>query len=272
MFNAQDNSGFEEFEASIASRYSHIENNFLDLEKMRKLRKDDLAERERLIKAICNYWLFDNPSIRYGPMWYSTWLETTGTFDDDKDIKPEYLKVNTGLALNPPHKYVLRQMLPIWRVTKTSQIFEDHFHRWPQNSKGWHLHQDSFMHPKFMYDIFEMALKHGHQGTSRSKALDRAIESIPNPERIKKVVCIGLGKVFKSTYLAKCHELQVNIHPSHLAQHTAARAIVEILRSKTHQDVQLHAADPAYGRRHEEVLTNLPGVKFNVLNPIYGHH
>ena len=105
-----------------------------------------------------------------------------------------------------------------------------------------------------------------------------AIGNIPDPGRIKRVVCVGLDLIEYSVdrrWLKRDNEPTTAVAP--LAQHVAALAIVKQLRHMTQQTVELYTADPAYGPSHKEALETLDaiesiGIKFNVCDVSYGVH
>lgn len=115
--------------------------------------------------------------------------------------------------------------------------------------------------------------------STRAKRLEAAIDSIPNPERIKKVVCIGLGRILEpliSEPLVDSESGQIGpdniIAPRNIAQHLAAIAIVKQLQTKTGQLIPLYAADPEYTPRHKRALETLIIGKFIILDISYRRH
>ncbi|CAJ2500010.1 Uu.00g028630.m01.CDS01 [Anthostomella pinea] len=113
-----------------------------------------------------------------------------------------------------------------------------------------------------------------------------AIKAIPKPERIRKVVCIGLGSfALPSTgTLGPSPENRRDerpipgpkdapaLNPGGLIQHVLAISTVKQLYELTGKTPQLYAADPGYTQPHKEALENLSNVKFKILDPSYGFH
>lgn len=129
--------------------------------------------------------------------------------------------------------------------------------------------------------IIQNILKEGFGNWDKSymaPGVKEAIGKIPDPGRIKRVVCVGLGLIECARFEASLNET----HPSRaygasLAQHVAALAIVKQLQDMTKKKVQLYTADPAYGPSHKEALETLDkvesiGIKFNVCDVSYGRH
>lgn len=114
-----------------------------------------------------------------------------------------------------------------------------------------------------------------HRVSTKSKKLEEAIDNIASPERIKKVVCLGLGQILQphiNPDVAKPGGPDNCICPRNIAQHLAALAIVKQLEKKTGQRVLLYAADPEYTPRHKVALETLIIGQFRILDCSYGRH
>ncbi|KAI1653915.1 hypothetical protein F4813DRAFT_373208 [Daldinia decipiens] len=120
---------------------------------------------------------------------------------------------------------------------------------------------------------------------TRAREFKQAINSIPNPEKIKRVVCLGLGRILMPNSRPNQQSSEQNsgntqrqcniIMPRNIAQHIAAISLVKLLRKKTgKEDIPLYTADPEYGDEHKKALETLPPhlCKFTVLDPRYGIH
>lgn len=112
--------------------------------------------------------------------------------------------------------------------------------------------------------------------STKARQFEAAIDSIPKPHRIKKVVCLGLGSILTPTRLPN-EETSTpgpgnRIYARNIAQHLAAIALVKVLEKKTGRKIPLYTADPEYGAEHRMALSTLPFGKFIVLDPSYGRH
>ena len=111
-----------------------------------------------------------------------------------------------------------------------------------------------------------------------ASGLENAIKNIPEPRRIKKVVCLGFGLIDAIDYHPPSGRLnQRDQRAGPLAQHTAALAMVRQLQNMTNQRVELYTADPAYGPFHKEALGTLDkvesiGIKFKFCDTSHGKH
>ncbi|KAI1778588.1 hypothetical protein F4818DRAFT_438747 [Hypoxylon cercidicola] len=110
--------------------------------------------------------------------------------------------------------------------------------------------------------------------STKAKRLEMAIDNIPNPERIKKVLCLGLGTILSPLPGLEAPESGPGnmISPRNIAQHLAAIATAKQLERKTGQQILLYTADPYYGPRHKLALETLLIGPFIVLDPSYGKH
>ncbi|KAI1496162.1 hypothetical protein F5X99DRAFT_414407 [Biscogniauxia marginata] len=219
----------------------------LNLEEMRKQPLEDTNDREeyfssrqRMITERCNYWYLRNTDIRGRTAPYGS-REPTEFHESNSQPYPLELLLpkdwcqdfNGGLLPLPSDDQ--EQKLPI-----------------PANKTR---------------EVLEVAMDHWRKGGERAVMLREAIDSIEKPERVTKIVCLGLGAIFH----VKNQELYV--HCDSLAQHTAARAIAEQLRHKTGKMVELYASDLAYNTdNYKEALSTLPGVSFTILDPSFGKH
>ncbi|KAI0004721.1 hypothetical protein F4779DRAFT_633944 [Xylariaceae sp. FL0662B] len=133
--------------------------------------------------------------------------------------------------------------------------------------------QTQVVEPNLIRNLVSNALESWNsQGNQKARELNAAVDQIPHPERIKKVVCIGLGKmVFESLPIEAADTLN-QIATGPILQHVAAIAIVQRLQARTGQKVELFTADPDYGSAHTEALQTLSGIQFTVLDAGYGKH
>lgn len=110
----------------------------------------------------------------------------------------------------------------------------------------------------------------------KAAGLKAAIDKIPHPERIKRVVCVGLGLIVTGAIdLDTDKYVLMRRPPTCIAQHVAALAIVKQLQEITSQKIELYTADPNYGPYHKKALKTLDQVEsiaisFKVCDPAYG--
>jgi hypothetical protein len=98
-------------------------------------------------------------------------------------------------------------------------------------------------------EAFREALN-GWDNDQRAQQLKEAIETIENPGAIKKIVCIGLGRLI----LPSANNDKPEVCAVSLAQHTAAIKIAEQLKQLTGQDSRIYAVDPGYHAEHKRAL------------------
>ncbi|KAI1076879.1 hypothetical protein F5B20DRAFT_593676 [Whalleya microplaca] len=245
--------------------YSGVEWNFLDLQEMRNYPVES-SERKCKIIGRLNYFLFDNHLIRGHEFEDNKkWIHLLNTFEE-KHIKTEYGRPNPEL-----------EILPEWFLAK----FHSPTQKW---TLEWVIAQ-KMSDDKIVKETIENGLNIWEtEGRTRAQKLRKAIDRLPQPQRIKKVVCIGLGAICTCIAVPKNPETQGNTqawepcinkgvisHPA-LAQHVTALVIVNQLQQKTGQIIDLYTGDPMYGEPHKKALESLNGTKFRVLRTDYGKH
>ncbi|KAI1259627.1 hypothetical protein F5Y18DRAFT_408790 [Xylariaceae sp. FL1019] len=95
--------------------------------------------------------------------------------------------------------------------------------------------------------------------------IHECIKNIKHPEKIKKFMCIGLGRlvnygVKNDSSTNESHfekPTRVYRYIQNIAQHVMAVKIVEQLEATTGSKIELYGADPMYDKVHEEFLKNL---------------
>ncbi|KAK9774081.1 putative SRR1-like domain-containing protein [Seiridium cardinale] len=237
-----------------------------------------------------------------------------------KEIKPRHCKPNSSLVLpeqffrkfflDPPYYSEERSAVRKRREQSGSTIQQltprKQYKNYVTMMERTFNHDDSPV--ELMHGTLEKALETFKTTSCQGKKVLDAISKIPQPERIKKIVCIGLGilrnplvhrstlnsvfldegerrngkkkmDLFYKNYDRTRTELatdrstapMVRFNGQPVAQHTAARAIAEKIQQMTGQDIELYAADPTYGARTKQVLETLPGARFKLLDPRYGY-
>ncbi|KAI1140123.1 hypothetical protein F5Y05DRAFT_424056 [Hypoxylon sp. FL0543] len=241
-----------------SQEYHGLAANFLELKKMRKLPVDS-EERRRNIVARCNWYMFSSPAIR-GKQFDDNYdyvllcHSTAGTCTKEQE------RPNEEIAANPP-----------------TEAFLEKYHKpFPENTLGWLAGQD-FVSANFIHATLMDAWGKWKSVSTKAKQLAEAIDSIPKPERVNKVVCLGLGPVLRPTRRDTMlpfgpENIGNRIMPRNIAQHLAAVAIVKQLERKTGQNILLYTADPEYSAQHKVALETLPIRPFIVLDPSYGKH
>ncbi|KAI0112224.1 hypothetical protein GGR51DRAFT_508498 [Nemania sp. FL0031] len=114
-------------------------------------------------------------------------------------------------------------------------------------------------------DIFVSAQKKWKED-GKDESLRGIIDRIEHPERIDKVVCIGLGRM-----AYRKHPMQTDpiVAAPCLAQHLAILTMVDCLRARVSHDIELCAADFTYDEAHKIALES---VGFTIFDPSRHKH
>ncbi|KAI0836680.1 hypothetical protein F5Y06DRAFT_305137 [Hypoxylon sp. FL0890] len=242
------------------SAYEHhgLEANFHDLKKMRKLSVNS-EERRRKIVARCNWYMFSSFDIR-GDGCQDHYDYVLLCHTASANCPAEQEKPNQSIADNPP-----------------SEEFLTKYHRpYGVGSRAWLSRQD-FVPVNLIHHVLTEAWRKWKTISTKAKQVEEAIDNIPKPERINKIVCIGLGPVMTpvpkdSDQPYSPENVCPGLMPRNIAQHIAAVAIVKQLEQKTGKEIQLYTADPGYKAQHKIALETFPIRPFIVLDPSYGKH
>ncbi|KAI2625635.1 hypothetical protein GGR54DRAFT_654024 [Hypoxylon sp. NC1633] len=238
-----------------------LEADFLDLREMQRLSVES-AERKKKIIERCNWYMFSSARIR-GDNFRDSAKFLMLCRTAEAQCPPEQEKPNRKLSSNPP-----------------SDAFLARYHKaCSKDSKAWLSYQD-LVPARTIQDILAETWSRwqGWQGPdSRRKRFEKAIDRIPSPERITKIVCLGFGNILSPLPRQpdgdSSEPVPRNIvRPMSLAQHIAAIALAKLLEAKTRRQISLYTADPDYGAQHREALETLPLHRFVVLDPGYGRH
>ncbi|KAI0974772.1 hypothetical protein F4678DRAFT_457885 [Xylaria arbuscula] len=100
----------------------------------------------------------------------------------------------------------------------------------------------------------------------RDESLAAIIDSIPEKNKIYKIICVGLSEI-ATRYGRAPNEIEVK--SKNLAQHLAVASMARYLRTLVSHQVELSAADWSYDREHVRALRCL-GIE--VLNASCGFH
>ncbi|KAI3319708.1 hypothetical protein HD806DRAFT_258406 [Xylariaceae sp. AK1471] len=194
-------------------------------------------EQQKIDRAIeirkrAKYITFDDPRIRGANYQYhndfNTLLMESWATNPDKS---EYLNRNPDLS-NLPERWFASLHRP-WHPQSPEAFLE----REVENTE----------------DLADEALREALDGWSkdqRAEQLKEAIETIENPEAIKKIVCIALGVII----IPGGRVGRPRIADSALAQHAAAIKIAEQLKQLTGRDVPIYAVEPGYLEGHKLAL------------------
>ncbi|KAI8624803.1 hypothetical protein F5Y19DRAFT_490666 [Xylariaceae sp. FL1651] len=229
----------------------------LDLQEMRDAaaaddtpsNKERKERRSELIRRRAMYHTFSFHELRgekYGNCY--RYSELAKRFKDS-DAKLEYFKPNPDLAYLP-EKWFANLHRPFNRQTEFG---------------AWYASTQDLSTPELVESAINYALQRWPTD-DRARLFDQAIESIEKPERIKKIVTLGLGRVIRYSSGA---DMGAKCVASSLAYHVAAIKIAEKLKERTGQDIALYAADAGYGDSHKRGLENLSPIKFKVLDASY---
>ncbi|KAI1808866.1 hypothetical protein F4811DRAFT_499256 [Daldinia bambusicola] len=232
--------------------------------KQREIRKLETGSKERNGKIIgrCNWYMFCAPDIR-------------GTkYKDSQDF---FLYCHKRVQPECPPK----QMKP----TKISGSFAEKFiakyHKpYKQGTLQSFESCDTISAEEIQQTLAKAWERWQRQDNSRARQFEQAIDSIPKPERIDKVVCLGLGRILTPNFRRANQECDDDnqkrprniLMPRNISQHVAAISIVKQLKKRTGKEIPLYTADPDYGLEHTKALKTLPFGKFIVLDPSYGTH
>ncbi|KAI1418360.1 hypothetical protein F5Y13DRAFT_176464 [Hypoxylon sp. FL1857] len=242
------------------STYEHhgLEANFLDLKRMRKLPVNS-EERRRKIIGRCNWYMFGSPEIR-GEEFHYNYDYVRLCHTAAPNCPPEQEKPNQKIADKPPSNEFLAKYHESYR----------------EGTPPWVSSQD-FVPASTIHAILTEAWGRWQDVSIRAKQLEVAIGNIPRPERIKKIVCLGLGPVLTPTLRDPSRPFSMEnvgnkIMPRNVAQHLAAIAIAQQLENKTRRQIPIFTADPGYTPQHKLALETFSVRSFVVLDPSYGKH
>ncbi|KAI0096052.1 hypothetical protein F4776DRAFT_561431 [Hypoxylon sp. NC0597] len=241
-----------------AYEYRGLEANFLELKRMRKLSVDS-DERRRKIIGRCNWYMFGSPEIR-GDGFHDNYNYVLLCHTAAANCPPEQEKPNQRIADEPPSEEFLAKYHTNYRG----------------GTPAWVASQD-LVPVSAIQTILSAAWEKWQTVSTKAKQVEEAIDNIPKPERIKKVVCLGLGPVLTPSLRDQGksftrENVGNRIMPRNIAQHIAAIAIVKQLEQKTGQEIRLYTADPAYTAKHKTALETFSVRPFTVLDPGYGKH
>ncbi|KAH9899025.1 hypothetical protein F4778DRAFT_782621 [Xylariomycetidae sp. FL2044] len=244
---------------ATTSRGPAIHPGYGDLESMLALKRVDEAGWKRHVIQLCNWFLFDNRMIR--GLEYRNgddWNELKKT---SQDTKEEHREVNYNLIENPPH-----------------DMFYSYHQALAPKSVDDIIYGEDREDPGFLQDVLTEAWRNWRKPMNmRRRSFERAIWNIPLPERIKKIVCLGMGRLtfpllVESPRQREHYDWQTGLFHRAIAQHTLAVAAATLIRQSTGNDVSIYAADPAYGKPHKEALQDFPQANFIILDPTYDVH
>ncbi|KAI0896460.1 hypothetical protein F4806DRAFT_508372 [Annulohypoxylon nitens] len=210
-------------------------------------------ERTRKIVRRCNWYMFNNPEItgRIASGDEFAKLCQTAT----PNYPPEQEEPNEYLANNPPPES--------FRIK--------YFQLYPVGSPHWVMRQDE-VSCNVIQAVLEKAWEKWKSISTRAKQVSVALDSIPKPERINKVVCIGLGPILTALSSSSGEIDRDMLYPRSVAQHCLAIAAVKELGKKAGQKINLYTADLGYTPQHNYGIEGSKIVEFKVLNPCYGTH
>ncbi|KAI1496151.1 hypothetical protein F5X99DRAFT_85001 [Biscogniauxia marginata] len=248
-------------------RSTGSEPDFLDFERMRRPLPSDsleaeaeIRERKRKIIDRCNYWLFFKDGIRgpnfanrFGYMDVARQSRKRRHSHLGEPIPKNYLEVNLELKALPNQWYV--------------------------DLHGPETENDR---PDFNYSIDEAStdeikriITYAQQKWDSSdhvkiQKLKDAIDDIPQPQRIRKMVCFDLGKILCrfSSEDGKWHLCNPGDHMI-VSRYVVALSIAKRLRERTGRSIELYATDPYYDESHKKALLDLG---FTILDPAYQVH
>ncbi|OTB09963.1 hypothetical protein K445DRAFT_17097 [Daldinia sp. EC12] len=238
-----------------------LEAGFLKLKEIRRL-QIHTKERNNKIIGRCNWYMFCAPDIRG---------------KEYKDSQEFFLYCHKRVQPKCP----LKQMKPTKITGSSAKDFITKLHKpYKQGTLQSFESRDIIAAEEIQRTLTKAWERWQREGNSRARQFEQAIDSIPKPERIKKVVCLGLGRVLTPNFRLANQERNGDepkrprniVMPRNIAQHIAAISIVKQLEKRTGHSVPLYTADPDYGAEHKKALETLPFGKFIVLNPSYGKH
>ncbi|KAI1763830.1 hypothetical protein GGR53DRAFT_531041 [Hypoxylon sp. FL1150] len=245
----------------VKFEFRSLEANFLDLERLRKLPVDSEERQFRIIRR-CNWYMFSAPTLRGKAFDDSSRFAHLCHTTAEPNCPPEQEQPNQRLADEPPPESFLAK----------------YHSEYPKDSKRERFDRDTISIADIQRTLIE-SWDRWRNVSTKAKRLETAIDSIPNPERIKKVVCLGLGRILEPLDVKPPTDPETAkscpdniIMPRNIAQHLAAIAIVKHLEKKTGQQIPLYAADPEYTPRHKKALETLLVGRFIILDCSYGKH
>ncbi|KAI0383286.1 hypothetical protein F5Y04DRAFT_278995 [Hypomontagnella monticulosa] len=238
--------------------YEHhgLEADFLKLRKMKRLNVNS-EERKRKIIGRCNWYMFCSSRIR-GVDFQNSEAFYVMCHRNKEKYPSEQNRPNKRLANVPPHEFLAK------------------YHKaYRPGTKPW-MHLQDLVPAETIQQTLSEAWEKWQNVSTKAKQFEAAINSIPHPERIKKVVCLGLGCIHTPTNLPGEKDPAPGpgnrIYARNISQHLAAIAMVKIFERKTGREVPLYTADPDYGPEHKKALETLPFGKFIVLDSSYSKH
>ncbi|KAI0847393.1 hypothetical protein F5Y00DRAFT_271127 [Daldinia vernicosa] len=248
-----------------SSKYPKVEANFLKLKEIQGLPLDS-EERKKKIVERCNWYMFCASDIR-------------------------------GKDFQDPHEFILycyhnvqancppMQMKPNTKIADTlAEAFISKYHKPYEKGTRKYIESRDDVTVKEIQDTLADAWERWQcDKNTRANEFKQAINSIPNPEKIEKVVCLGLGRILMPNFRSNQQSPEQStgntprphnniIMPRNIAQHIAAISLVKELEKKTNKEIPLYTADPEYGDGHKKALETLDFGKFIVLDPAYGVH
>ncbi|KAI8959642.1 hypothetical protein F5Y11DRAFT_359068 [Daldinia sp. FL1419] len=245
-----------------AYEFRGLEAHFLKLKTTRGLRWDSQKRRDMIIGR-CNWYMFCAPRIR------------SKDYQDDHDF---FLHCNSKVEAECPPEQLrpteIDQRSAEDFLTKRCKPYND------DDMFGFVL-RDTIAASEIQQTLIEAWKKWQDKDNERARQFEEAIDSIPKPNRIKKVVCLGLGRILQPNYHFSVQQASDQddkqrpnnvIMARNIAQSIAAMSIVRQLKKRTGKDIPLYTADPDYGDEHKKALKKLPFGEFIVLDPSYDRH
>lgn len=114
-------------------------------------------------------------------------------------------------------------------------------------------------------DVLELGMKRWRKD-GKDKSLRSITDKIEHPERIDKVVCVGLGRM---AYRKEPAQTDPIVAGPCLAQHLAILTMVDYLRDRVSHKIELYAADFFYDEAHKSALESFG---FTVFDPARHKH
>ncbi|KAI0099369.1 hypothetical protein F4814DRAFT_433034 [Daldinia grandis] len=244
--------------------YSGLEAEFLNLKEIRGLPLESEKRKKKIIGR-CNWYMFCASDIRGEEYQDSHEFILYCYQNAQANCPPEQMKPNTKITESLARAFISKYYKPYEK--DSPKFFESY---------------DGVDAGDIQRTLTEAWKRWQSDKNIRAREFKQAIDSIPNPEKIERVVCLGLGRVLLPNF--RCSEQfsehsPVNtqrprniIMPRNIAQHIAAISLVKQLEKKTNNTIPLYTADPEYGDEHKKALETLPFGKFTVLDPGYGVH
>ncbi|KAI2776315.1 hypothetical protein F4815DRAFT_484713 [Daldinia loculata] len=247
-----------------AHDYSGLEADFLKLKEIQGLQLGT-KERNKKIVERCNWYMFCASDIRG---------------KDYEDPHEFILHCYQNVQANCPPK----QMKPNTKINESlAKAFISKYHKpYEEGTRKYTESRDDVKVEDIQKTLTDAWERWKCDKNTRAHEFKQAIDSIPNPEKIKRVVCLGLGRILMPNFGSNQQSPEKDsgntqrprniIMPRNIAQHIAAVSLVKQLEKKTNKEIPLYTADPEYGDEHKKALETLPFGKFLVLDPGYGVH